>query len=104
MVFYGFQDALLGINSTVEAPVKSKAATVDFSLFDENTELKFGYCTEFLLRLQSSKVDLKSFDEKEIEDYITGAGDSVVFPPFRFWNKIKCMVSVDRYGENRNCR
>ena len=96
-IFYGFQDALLGINSTVEAPVKSKAAAVDFSLFDENTELKFGYCTEFLLRLQSSKVDLKTFDEKEIEDYITGAGDSVVF--FREGTIIKVHVHTKTPGD-----
>ena len=96
-IFYGFQDALLGINSTVDAPVKSKAATVDFSLFDENTELKFGYCTEFLLRLQSSKVDLKTFDEKEIEDYITGAGDSVVF--FREGTIIKVHVHTKTPGD-----
>ena len=46
-IFHGFQDALLGISSDISAPAQSKAETVDFSLFDENTELKFGYC--FLL-------------------------------------------------------
>ncbi len=96
-IFYGFQDALLGISSTVDAPVKPQAATVDFSLFDENTELKFGYCTEFLLRLQNSKVDLKTFDEKEIEDYITGAGDSVVF--FREGSIIKVHVHTKTPGD-----
>lgn len=97
-IFYGFQDALLGINSKVEAaPVQGHANAVDFSLFDENTELKFGYCTEFLLRLQSSKVDLKTFDEKEIEDYILGAGDSVVF--FREGSIIKVHVHTKTPGD-----
>ena len=97
-IFYGFQDALLGIESTTSAaPVKEKANVVDFSLFDENTELKFGYCTEFLLRLQSSKVDLKTFDEKEIEDYILGAGDSVVF--FREGSIIKVHVHTKTPGD-----
>ena len=97
-IFYGFQDALLGISSTVAAPAQNQhAQAVDFSLFDENTELKFGYCTEFLLRLQNSKVDLKTFDEKEIEDYITGAGDSVVF--FREGSIIKVHVHTKTPGD-----
>lgn len=97
-IFYGFQDALLGISSTVAAPAQNQhAQAVDFSLFDENTELKFGYCTEFLLRLQSSKVNLDTFDEKEIEDYITGAGDSVVF--FREGSIIKVHVHTKTPGD-----
>ena len=97
-IFYGFQDALLGISSTVAAPAQNQhPQAVDFSLFDENTELKFGYCTEFLLRLQNSKVDLKTFDEKEIEDYITGAGDSVVF--FREGSIIKVHVHTKTPGD-----
>ena len=96
-IFYGFQDALLGITNSVDAPARGQAATVDFSLFDENTELKFGYCTEFLLRLQSSKVDLATFDEKEIEEYILGAGDSVVF--FREGSIIKVHVHTKTPGD-----
>ena len=96
-IFYGFQDALLGISSEVAAPAQEKNQAVDFSLFDENTELKFGYCTEFLLRLQSSKVDLATFDEKEIEQYILGAGDSVVF--FREGSIIKVHVHTKTPGD-----
>ncbi len=96
-IFYGFQDALLGISSEVATPSQSKSETVDFSLFDENTELKFGYCTEFLLRLQNSKVDVSNFDEKEIEDYILGAGDSVVF--FREGSIIKVHVHTKTPGD-----
>ena len=97
-IFYGFQDALLGISSSV-APSSSPAArnNVDFSLFNENSELEFGYCTEFLLRLQASKVDLGTFDEKEIEDYILGAGDSVVF--FREGTIIKVHVHTKTPGD-----
>ena len=98
-IFYGFQDAILGINGSVSDPLPASGsqAKVDFSLFDENTELKFGYCTEFLLRLQSSKVDLASFDEKEIEKYILGAGDSVVF--FREGSIIKVHVHTKTPGD-----
>ena len=97
-IFCGFQDALQGITAKVEesAPAAS-APKVDLSAFDENTELKFGYCTEFLLRLQSSKVDLATFNEKEIEEYILGAGDSVVF--FREGSIIKVHVHTKTPGD-----
>ncbi|MBO4742266.1 MAG: DAK2 domain-containing protein [Bacteroidales bacterium] len=96
-IFYGFQDALLGITNSVGTTPSAKAQTVDFSLFDENSELTFGYCTEFLLRLQSSKVDLATFDAKEIENYILGAGDSVVF--FREGTIIKVHVHTKTPGD-----
>ncbi|MBR4826363.1 MAG: DAK2 domain-containing protein [Bacteroidales bacterium] len=96
-IFNGFLDALMGISTSVEEPAHASAPKVDLSLFDENTELKFGYCTEFLLRLQSSKVDLATFDEKEIEDYILGAGDSVVF--FREGSIIKVHVHTMTPGD-----
>ena len=51
---------------------------LDFSKFNENTIMQFGYCTEFLLQLQNSKIDIKSFDvNKEIE-YLKSQGDSIV--------------------------
>lgn len=47
--------------------------------FGPDTELEFGYCTEFLLRLQTSKVgDVNNFDANEIKDWLTENGDSVV--------------------------
>ncbi len=97
-IFYGFQDALLGITNNYEsASEAAKKPAVDFSLFNEDTELKFGYCTEFLLRLQRSKVDLDTFDEKEIEDYILSSGDSVVF--FREGTIIKVHVHTKTPGD-----
>ena len=99
-IFYGFQDALLGIDDGGVESAPAKHQNVDLSAFDENTELKFGYCTEFLLRLQSSKVDLANFNEKVIEDYILGAGDSVVF--FREGTIIKVHVHTKRPGDILN--
>ena len=51
---------------------------IDFSKFDENATLEFGYCTEFLLRLQNAKVDAYNFDENIIIDYLKTIGDSIV--------------------------
>lgn len=57
------------------------SSTVDFSSFGPDDELKFGYCTEFILRLQNSKVDIENFDIQEVIDILNGddiKGDSIV--------------------------
>ena len=52
---------------------------VDISGFTRDSVLEFGYCTEFLLRLQSSKVDPDTFDVKTIISYLEGiGGESIV--------------------------
>ena len=58
-----------------------ESAPVDFGAFTRDDVLQFGYCTEFILRLQSSKVDVDNFDVNTIieelnEDDIQG--DSIV--------------------------
>ena len=63
-----------------ETPTEAPAE-VDFSAFTRDDTLQFGYCTEFILRLQSSKVDVDNFDVEQIisdlnEDDIQG--DSIV--------------------------
>ena len=63
-----------------ETSVES-SAPVDFSAFGPDDELKFGYCTEFILRLQNSKVDIENFDIQEVIDVLNGddiKGDSIV--------------------------
>ncbi|MCQ3034816.1 MAG: DAK2 domain-containing protein [Bacilli bacterium] len=58
-----------------------EAAPVDFNAFTADDVLQFGYCTEFILRLQNSKVDVASFDENVIIDYLQNSdvkGDSIV--------------------------
>ena len=50
----------------------------DLDAFGPDSELLYGYCTELLLRLQSSKVDLATFDESVIRDFLASVGDSIV--------------------------
>jgi len=69
----------------------------DLSLFDENSTLEFGYCTEFLLRLQTSKVNLVTFRENELFDWLHNNGESVV--AFRDGSIIKVHVHTFRPGE-----
>ncbi len=57
------------------------AAEIDFGAFTRDDTLQFGYCTEFILRLQSAKVDVDNFSVDQIisdlnEDDIQG--DSIV--------------------------
>ena len=59
----------------------SEAAPVDFSAFSKDDVLQFGYCTEFIMRLQSSKVDVDSFDVQKVIDDLNEddiKGDSIV--------------------------
>ena len=66
---------------TKEEESSAPAAEIDFNAFSRDDILQFGYCTEFILRLQSSKVDVDNFDVEQIiadlnEEDISG--DSIV--------------------------
>ena len=77
-------------------PGPDRASMVNFDAFTEDSVLEFGYCTEFLLRLQRSKVDLDSFDESVIHDWLETQGDSLVF--FREGSIIKVHVHTKDPG------
>ncbi len=75
----GMQDALRGAEYVSEHEPSPAISEPDLSLFDENTELRFGYCTEFLLRLTNTKVgNVSQFDESPLLDWLNRNGDSVV--------------------------
>ena len=52
--------------------------SVNRGSFNAHSELTYGYCTEFILQLQHSKVDVANFDEKVITDELQVLGDSIV--------------------------
>lgn len=105
----GMGAALRGEVSDEElAPTAAPAAVaVDLNKFDENSTLEFGYCTEFLLRLMRAKVDLETFNEQVIIDYLNAVGESVV--AFRDGSIVKVHVhtftpgailnEMQKYGE-----
>lgn len=77
----GMLDALSGAPVADTAPGEPSASAPKYKLddFGPDTVLEFGYCTEFLLRLQNSKVgDALSFDETEIRTWLESVGESVV--------------------------
>ena len=58
--------------------VDNHLIVVDPSGFDADSELEFGYCTEFILQLQNSKVDIPNFQLSTITDYLETVGNSIV--------------------------
>ncbi len=100
-IFRGMNDALNGIISEEEnTPTMAATPTVELDKFTEDSTLEFGYCTEFLLRLMRSKVDLDTFDEKVIFDYLNRVGESVV--AFREGTIVKVHVHTFTPGEILN--
>lgn len=72
----GMKDAIGGIE--LEGGSMSSVKAVDISGFTSDSVMEFGYCTEFLLRLQSSKVDVEGFDVNAFTDSLAMLGDSIV--------------------------
>lgn len=100
-IFRGMNDALNGKISEEEfEPTTTATPQVELDKFTEDSQLEFGYCTEFLLRLMRSKVDLETFDEKEIFDYLNSVGESVV--AFRDGSIVKVHVHTFKPGEILN--
>ncbi len=61
-----------------EAPA-SKPSTPDLSAFTADSEMSFGYCTEFLLQLQNSKVNAEQFPAQAVADELAAmGGESIV--------------------------
>ncbi|MBQ2757978.1 MAG: DAK2 domain-containing protein [Clostridia bacterium] len=61
------------------APAPSTTPLLDFSGFGKDSEMRFGYCTEFLLQLQSSKTDPESFCADTLGSELSAlGGESIV--------------------------
>ncbi len=63
---------------SLEFEGEGKTQELDLSLFNEDSVLEFGYCTEVLVRLQRAKTDIENFDVNIIKDYLKTIGDSLV--------------------------
>ncbi len=67
--------------TTSQEVTQQSNTSIDFSAFGPDDVIQFGYCTEFILRLQSSKVDIEKFDIQTVIDVLEGddiKGDSIV--------------------------
>jgi len=61
-----------------QAATSAPAEDIDLDAFGPDSEMVYGYCTELLLRLQTKKVDLATFDESVIRNFLMEIGDSIV--------------------------
>ena len=96
----GMCEALSGEHYEALAPAGSAMQSVDLDAFTEDSELEFGYCTEFLLRLQKSKVDIDGFDVDEFTAWLNSVGDSVVC--FKDGSIVKVHVHTKTPGDILN--
>ncbi len=66
------------VADTGKTPMQSAAPSIGSGSFGPDSEMTFGYCTEFLLQLQSFKVNIDKFDVDIIKNYLAEIGDSIV--------------------------
>ncbi len=75
----GMYQALEGREIHYDLTVRKEENTVNIDLFTRNSVLEHGYCTEFLLRLTTSKVNPDDFEISEVTSLLqTMGGNSIV--------------------------
>ena len=81
----GFIKVLEGMASAIDGEMLEQIdyssdthSSADLSSFNADSVLEYGYCTEFILQLQNSKVDVKNFDLRLITDFLESIGNSIV--------------------------
>ena len=77
----GFNRVLNGEEISQEEAAMPKATAkplADYSAFGPDSVMTFGYCTEMLVQLQNSKVDVDAFDIEALKEFLGSIGDSVV--------------------------
>lgn len=92
-----------GLDSQSFESISSAPATsspVDLDAFTEDSVLEYGYCTEFLLRLQRSKTDIDRFDTDAFTAWLNSVGDSVVC--FKEGSIVKVHVHTKTPGDILN--
>ena len=100
-IVQGMKEALSGKRiDALAADGAAQQTQIDLNAFTEDSELEFGYCTEFLLRLQNSKVDIDSFDVDGFTAWLNSVGDSVVC--FKEGSIVKAHVHTKRPGDILN--
>ncbi len=84
-IFEGYLAFFTGKEIDIEEELKlekekgaQKESSIDYSAFNENSVLDYGYCTEFLLQLLTSKIDVTKFDIDEFTKWMLEHGESLV--------------------------
>jgi DAK2 domain fusion protein YloV len=98
-IFEGMRRTLSG-ETVARAEARAETKKADLDAFGADSVLEYGYCTEFLLRLQNAKGDPEAFDLPAFIDYLNGVGNSVV--AFREGSILKVHVHTMRPGDILN--
>ena len=77
-ILEGMHKALNGEIIEVKDEFNVHQSVISQGTFNADSELEYGYCTEFILQLQNKKVDVKKFEVKTIVDFLETLGDSIV--------------------------
>ena len=73
---------------------------VDISKFNSDSVMRFGYCTEFLLQLQNSKIYIGDFSVEDFKKELGGFGNSIVC--FQMDSIVKVHIHTMNPGEVLN--
>lgn len=78
-IIEGMAEAIDGkILDNINTTADIQTPTIEHGAFNADSELTYGYCTEFILQLQNKKVDIAHFDLKEITSFLEPRGNSIV--------------------------
>ncbi len=82
-IFEGYLKFLQGVEITENDDYEAMEShgtlqKVDFSAFNADSVLDYGYCTEFLLQLLNSKCDIPNFQISEFIKWLGDHGNSIV--------------------------
>lgn len=104
----GMYEVLEGKEIRYEPSIQKNEVNVNIDLFTRDSVLEFGYCTEFLLRLTTSKVDPESFDVssaisalKELggESIVAYKQDDIVKIHVHTFSPGEILTKMQAYGE-----
>lgn len=76
LIIDGMLKEIRGIK--IEYQENNVQQSVSKGSFNADSELTYGYCTEFILQLQNKKVDVKNFDLEQINSFLKTIGNSIV--------------------------
>ncbi len=98
-IFEGMRRTLNG-EAVERTDAHTETRKADLDAFGADSVLTYGYCTEFLLRLQNAKGDPEAFDLPAFVEYLNSVGNSVV--AFREGTILKVHVHTMRPGDILN--
>ena len=67
-----------GFAKLTEKKQKTPAPEEDLDAFGPDSVMTYGYCTELLVRLQNSKINIATFDIEALKAFLSSVGDSIV--------------------------